>query len=43
MIDQFTAKASTYRSDTEANQIKDLLIQIVKGCEGVSKKFTSLA
>jgi len=43
MIDQFTAKASTYRSDTEANQIKDLLVQITKGCDGVSQKFASLA
>jgi hypothetical protein len=38
MIDQFTAKPGDCRNDTEANQIKELLMQIVKGCEAASRK-----
>ena len=38
MIEQVTGKAADCRSDTEANQIKDVLVQIVKGCEAASRK-----
>jgi hypothetical protein len=40
-IDQFTGKTSGNRSETEASQIKQLLIQIVNACETVSNKLRS--
>jgi hypothetical protein len=42
MIEQFTSKAATYRSDTEANQIKDLVVQIMKGSEAASAKLSAV-
>jgi hypothetical protein len=43
MIDQFSGRMNAYRSDTEANEIKGLLMQIVRGCEAASKKLIGLA